>query len=317
MSDKMMKERFLVNHDMHMGPINRNLKSGDVVTWCPVNDIFTVNGNELPNDGRKKGSKEGFGTAAKALQKLAYLKPDEVTILDAVEVQGQLKPKTDTLVVFPILGCLKAACEFLGREIEWVSTTEQQTQFLELFIEHIKDVEGLDCLERKADVSVEPINEWLKEHSFNIQLDPVTDGFAVASILDVLVKTFAGTEWGASRTIVVECEDEEATINTDRVLLRRVLINLVKNALEASSKHETVRVGCERDNGKTTLYVQNPNIMPGPVKLQIFQRSFSTKGKGRGIGTYSVKMFVERYLKQKVHFISEEGKGTVFFIEFN
>ena len=188
MSDKMMKERFLVNHDMHMGPINRNLKSGDVVTWCPVNDIFTVNGNELPNDGRKKGSKEGFGTAAKALQKLAYLKPDEVTILDAVEVQGQLKPKTDTLVVFPILGCLKAACEFLGREIEWVSTTEQQTQFLELFIEHIKDVEGLDCLERKADVSVEPINEWLKEHSFNIQLDPVTDGFAVASILDVLVK---------------------------------------------------------------------------------------------------------------------------------
>ena len=148
------------------------------------------------------------------------------------------------------------------------------------------------------------------------ELEVTKENLSVKEFLDVLVKTFAGTEWGAGRTIVVECQNKEITINTDKVLLRRVLINLIKNALEASSKHETVRVGCKRDNGKTTLYVQNPNIMPEPVELQIFQRSFSTKGKGRGIGTYSVKMFVERYLKQRVHFISEEDKGTVFFIEF-
>jgi len=188
MGDKLMKERFLVNHDMHMGPINRNLRAGDVVTWCPASDVFTVNGAELPNDGRKKDSKEGFLTAAQALEKLAYLKPDEVTVLDAVEVDGELKPKTDTLVVFPILGCLRAAEDFLCRAVQWDAVSDEQTQFLELFLEHIKDVDSLDCLERKADVDVEPINKWLQERGFSIQLNPVADGFAVASILDVLVK---------------------------------------------------------------------------------------------------------------------------------
>jgi len=188
MSEKMMKQRFLVNNGMHMGPINRNLAAGDVVTWCPDGDVFTINGSELPNDGRKKDSKEGFATAAQALEKLSYLKPDEVEMLDAVEVEGQLKPKTDTLVVFPILGCLQAVSDFLGYGAEWIPVKEEQTQFLELFMEHIKDVDGLDCLERRADVSVGPINAWLRERGFDIQLNPVDDGFAVASILDVLVE---------------------------------------------------------------------------------------------------------------------------------
>lgn len=55
--------------------------------------------------------------------------------------------------------------------------------------------------------------------------------------------------------------------------------------------------------------------MPDEVKLQIFQRSFSTKGRGRGIGTYSIKLFTEKYLEGKVSFTSKEGEGTVFTVE--
>ncbi len=62
------------------------------------------------------------------------------------------------------------------------------------------------------------------------------------------------------------------------------------------------------------FFVYNKTVMTESVKLQVFQRSFSTKGKGRGIGTYSVKLFVERYLKGKVAFVSEEGKGTTFSV---
>lgn len=49
------------------------------------------------------------------------------------------------------------------------------------------------------------------------------------------------------------------------------------------------------------------------VQLQLFQRSFSTKGQsGRGIGTYSMKLLSERYLGGKVEFTSREPEGTVF-----
>jgi sensor histidine kinase regulating citrate/malate metabolism len=55
--------------------------------------------------------------------------------------------------------------------------------------------------------------------------------------------------------------------------------------------------------------------MPEKVKLQIFNRSFSTKGIGRGIGTYSIKLITEGYLKGIVDFESAEERGTTFTIQ--
>ena len=52
--------------------------------------------------------------------------------------------------------------------------------------------------------------------------------------------------------------------------------------------------------------------MPPEVQLQVFNRSFSTKGNGRGIGTYSIKLLCERYLKGKVSFVSSAEQGTIF-----
>jgi len=46
----------------------------------------------------------------------------------------------------------------------------------------------------------------------------------------------------------------------------------------------------------------------------VFQRSFSTKGKGRGLGTYSIKLLTERYLKGTASFTSTETDGTTFQI---
>jgi signal transduction histidine kinase len=54
--------------------------------------------------------------------------------------------------------------------------------------------------------------------------------------------------------------------------------------------------------------------MPSSVQRQVFNRSFSTKGAGRGLGTYSVKLLTERYLKGKAGFTSSEADGTTFFV---
>ncbi len=64
---------------------------------------------------------------------------------------------------------------------------------------------------------------------------------------------------------------------------------------------------------RITFTVHNPGVMPEEVQLQLFQRSFSTKAdEGRGIGTYSVKLFGERYLKGQVSFVSRAPDGTTF-----
>ncbi len=62
-----------------------------------------------------------------------------------------------------------------------------------------------------------------------------------------------------------------------------------------------------------SFLVHNPAVMPEAVRAQVFQRSFSTTGdRNRGLGTYSVKLLVERYLGGRVSFRSEEGHGTTF-----
>ncbi len=107
----------------------------------------------------------------------------------------------------------------------------------------------------------------------------------------------------------------ELTLISDETLLSRVLGNMLKNALEASIAGEAVSVGASAADGHAVFSVRNPAVMAKEVKLQVFNRSFSTKGADRGLGTYSIKLLSERYLKGETGFTSEAGAGTVFTLK--
>jgi K+-sensing histidine kinase KdpD len=104
-------------------------------------------------------------------------------------------------------------------------------------------------------------------------------------------------------------------LHSDPVLLTRVLTNLLKNALEASSRGDTVSLSCQNDDDSITFAVHNPAHMPYSVQLQVFKRSFSTKGADRGLGTYSIKLLAERYLGGRVWFESDQENGTTFKVQ--
>lgn len=114
------------------------------------------------------------------------------------------------------------------------------------------------------------------------------------------------------KTITIDPDSESVDFTTDENLLKRVLVNMLKNALEASSTGEEIVIGCRSRNETVKFAVSNPGHIPPDVQAQLFQRSFSTKGKNRGIGTYSMKLFTEDYLGGELSFTSSKENGTSF-----
>jgi signal transduction histidine kinase len=172
----------------------------------------------------------------------------------------------------------------------------------------------------------------IRDHRSLIQaengtLAPKLEQLRVADVLADVEVVF-GTHSVARNRRLEQHVADELEVKSDPSLLLRVLVNMVRNALEATEPGGTVRVHCERvaraRSGVETnpqevaalFSVRNEGVIPPEVQDQIFKRSFSTKSQhGRGLGTYSMKLLGERYLGGKVSFVSNADSGTVFSLE--
>ena len=135
------------------------------------------------------------------------------------------------------------------------------------------------------------------------------------ALLNELAALFRAHVVAKNKSIAVAGDCQDLKISTDKTLLSRILGNLIKNALEAERPGAVITVSCRKTEGGMAFLVHNPGQMPDDSRLQVFQRSFSTKGAGRGLGTYSIRLLTEKYLKGKVSFTTGPG-GTEFKVEY-
>ena len=146
--------------------------------------------------------------------------------------------------------------------------------------------------------------------------------FPAEELLANLEAVFSSDPIGEGRRLELEAV-RGLQLHTDAALLLRVLVNMVRNGLEAVPPGGVVRVWSERldggpaspDRPSVRFNVWNDGVIPPAVQARIFQRSFSTKAaRGRGLGTYGMKLLGERVLGGEVTFSSEVDSGTVFSI---
>lgn len=159
---------------------------------------------------------------------------------------------------------------------------------------------------------VEIQQAFAKSTAADLKKDP--EEIDVHKLLGELCEGY--THRAAEEEILLDAEMEPGLrVETDRPLLLRILSNMVTNALEASTPGQKIRLTARQAGECVCLEVWNPTPIPPAVALRVFQRNFSTKGDlGRGLGTYSMKLFGETVLGGKVAFTSSPEAGTRFSI---
>ena len=107
-------------------------------------------------------------------------------------------------------------------------------------------------------------------------------------------------------------------IMADEVQVKQVLINLVKNSMEAMdpSTEPLLAISVKRILDRIAIEISDngPGI-PGEVLEKIFVPFYSTKPEGSGIGLSLSRQIIRNHGGQ-ISVISETGKGTTFTVAF-
>lgn len=131
--------------------------------------------------------------------------------------------------------------------------------------------------------------------------------------LQELQDFFACHPLAENRNLAIHKPKHSFSIKTDRSLLLRIVSNMISNALEATEEFGKIKMWIEREEKGVCYCVWNQAAIQEDIGRRIFQRNFSTKdGTGRGVGTYSMKLFAEKFIGGKVRFTSSKEQGTIF-----
>ena len=149
----------------------------------------------------------------------------------------------------------------------------------------------------------------------NGQLEMPMQAMSAKNLLNSVARSYQSLVGTKEVRVIIDPRSSDTSFISAPNLVGRVLSNLVKNAVEAAPPKSPVTLSTRASGEAVRFEVHNVNAMAESTRLQVFGRSFSTKGPGRGIGTYSARLFTESYLGGKIGFDSEEDVGTLFWVE--
>jgi signal transduction histidine kinase len=110
------------------------------------------------------------------------------------------------------------------------------------------------------------------------------------------------------------CDVPELKLNLDLTFLKRIMVNLVNNAVQAMPDGGKLTVKVSVKEGKAVVTVEDTGVgIPKDVQDKMFTPLFTTKSKGQGFGLVAIKRMTEA-LGGTVTFESQEGKGTMFIV---
>lgn len=167
-----------------------------------------------------------------------------------------------------------------------------------------------------AVTSVHDFMEGLRQDEIKVRLDVVSLHELIAPLVEEYRHIASGKHIGLRYVA------KQIRIQTDPVLLQRIVRNLLSNAIRYTNKGGRILLGCRSYHGQLWLMVYDNGIgMTDEQAARCFD-AFSREGdtgripEGMGLGLYSVKRIANQ-LNAKVRLISQPDKGTAIGVSLH
>jgi PAS domain S-box-containing protein len=137
------------------------------------------------------------------------------------------------------------------------------------------------------------------------------------SLNELVTNVLASVATPNNIKVKTQIDDDFPQIKADLHLIKRVLVNLVTNSVQAmpDGGQLTLR-GQGKSDGQVLITVQDTGVgIPEAIKNQIFTPLFTTKPRGQGFGLAVCKRVIEAH-GGTISFESTAGKGAKFTIQF-
>lgn len=110
--------------------------------------------------------------------------------------------------------------------------------------------------------------------------------------------------------IIIDTNKESALIEGDKTQFRRMVLNLIRNSLQAGANKIILKF--EIIEGEILFSISdNGGGIPFEIQNKIFDQNFTTKEKGMGIGLKLAKRFLEN-INGSISLLRSDSTGTTF-----
>ena len=146
--------------------------------------------------------------------------------------------------------------------------------------------------------------------------DPIISDVNVEDLFEQIIILLKKETEESQIKIMYDVMPRHLHIHVDEKLIEQVLINLIKNAIEAGSeaKDLSIQISAREGSGKVKIEVaDNGPGIPAEIINNIFVPFYTTKKEGSGIGLSLSRQILRKH-NGNLEVISEDGVGSRFII---
>lgn len=228
---------------------------------------------------------------------------------DELEKLQKMKDSLVHMIVHDLrnpLGTILATLEFLSIRLK-DKTTEKEKQAFQFAFARYEEMKKL--ISNLLDISK------MDESKFKLNYEKINLPDLLQDIVDS-INVLAGQEM---RRVIAEVSNDIPIFSADKDILKRIIVNLVDNALKFSPSDSNVEVRCNYNEQDRAVIVSVKDCgegIPQEYWDKVFDKFFQVVGadkssKGFGLGLTFCKMAVEAH-GGRIWVESKVGKGNTF-----